>query len=180
MGQQSILLQLVETMQFIDEQQRTGPVWLPPPGDLDDPGNVLLAGDRTRDLLESVAHRACQQPSQGGLACPWRPPEDHRRQVGSLDQAAQYFPLTDQFLLPDVLIEASWTPPLGQRSIWQPRFEFRKEGHYSPMTWTTSRRDRAGTSKSTKMICCQVPRISCPPLNGTTSEGPSREARTWE
>ncbi len=52
--------------------------------------------------------------------------------------------------------------------------------HHSPMNCSTISRRRARLSKSTKTICCQVPSRSFPPAKGTTRDGPSRAARTWE
>src|SRR3954464_13305921 len=39
-------------------------------------------------------------------------------------------------------------------------------------TWTCTLRWRAGSSKSRRTTCCQVPRASSPPTTGTDTEGP--------
>ena len=49
---------------------------------------------------------------------------------------------------------------------------------YSPMIWQITVLVLGLVSKSTRMICCQVPSVSCPSTIGTANEGPKTEART--
>ncbi len=46
-----------------------------------------------------------------------------------------------------------------------------------PLTWTTTVRSRARSSKSSRTSCCQVPSASRPSRTGTVSDGPITEAR---
>jgi hypothetical protein len=50
---------------------------------------------------------------------------------------------------------------------------------YSPITCTITSLCLGRTSKSTKMICCQVPSVRRLSAKGTVSEAPSNAARTW-
>ncbi len=49
-----------------------------------------------------------------------------------------------------------------------------------PVNCTTISRCRGRLSKSTRTICCQVPRISRPSWNGTVRSHPTTAERTWE
>ena len=60
---------------------------------------------------------------------------------------------------------------------WEPN---NCQGHYSPIICNIICLERGRLSKSTTTICCHVPRVNLLSLKGTTSEAPSREARTCE
>lgn len=71
----------------------------------------------------------------------------------------------------------------GKKHLVQSEKSFRislRLSAYPPITWKTILRLRGRLSKSTRTICCHVPRISLPFVNGTVSEGPSSAARTCE
>lgn len=52
----------------------------------------------------------------------------------------------------------------------------RSTASYSPTICTIIARRRGELSKTTKMICCYVPSVNFPSLNGTVSDGPSSAA----
>ena len=49
---------------------------------------------------------------------------------------------------------------------------------YSPTSWMTISRRRGWVSSSSSTICCHVPSISRPAVNGIATEGPTSAART--
>ena len=114
-GQQHVLLGLVEAVDFVDEQQR--PLALgrePVVGRREDFAQFLhAAGDRA-DLLEMAAAFAGQQPGQRGLARARRTVEDHRAEPIGRQQPAEQFPFAEKVLLADELVERGRPHPRRQ------------------------------------------------------------------
>ncbi|EKD60334.1 MAG: hypothetical protein ACD_54C00806G0001 [uncultured bacterium] len=80
-GQEAILLGLVETVDFIDEQQGSLPVLPPDFSGFEDLAQVWNAGENRGNLHESQIRFMCQQPGDRGLANAGRSPQDQRRQA---------------------------------------------------------------------------------------------------
>src|SRR5690606_37316076 len=55
-----------------------------------------------------------QQAGKGGLANPWRPPENHRMQLSLLHRAPQWLTVTQQVGLTNILVEGFRPHPCGQ------------------------------------------------------------------
>jgi len=67
----------------------------------------------------------------------------------------------------------------GLRVEWQRRASERAAGAAYDSTCTDTTRSRGRSSKSSRTICCQVPRPSSPPTIGIVSLGPTSAARKW-
>ena len=76
MGQEPILLRLVEAVNLIDEQQGALPVRAPDLRLLEDLAQFRDPGENRADLHEMQVDSGRQQPRDGGLAHARRPPED--------------------------------------------------------------------------------------------------------
>ena len=104
-GQEGILLGLVEAVDLIDEQQGA-----PPPGPV-----VLGPGDGLADFLdpgehggkshEIGLHGAGHEPRQGGLAHPRRPPQDEGMGLAGGEGQAQGLALPQEVGLADHLVQ---------------------------------------------------------------------------
>ncbi|MNS24541.1 hypothetical protein D3C72_563900 [compost metagenome] len=114
--QERVLLGLVETMHFVDEQNGAAAVL-----------RGLLLGDfhRLTDLLDPGQHRRDrfevrvrdfrEQSRQGGFAHARRPPENHRMQGTLLQRLAQRLAASKHVFLTDVLIQIGRAQARGQR-----------------------------------------------------------------
>ena len=119
-GQQHVLLGLVEAVDFVDEQQRSLAVGREPiAGRGEDFAQFLhAAGDRA-DLAEVASRGAGQQPGERGLARAGRAVEDHRPEPIGRQQPPQQFALAEEMLLADELVERSRPHPRRQRLGFQ-------------------------------------------------------------
>ena len=108
MGQQRVLLALVEAMDLVDEEDRGAAAPVEPVARAGDRGSHLLdaAGGRREDV-EARADRLRQQSRQRRLADAWRSPEHHRREPASFDHATQRPSLSDQRFLAHELGEVT-------------------------------------------------------------------------
>ena len=80
MRQEPVLLRLVETVNFIDEEQCAAPVLAAQLGRVKDLAQFRHPGENRADLLEMQVGFIRQQPCDRRLAHPRRPPEDQRTQ----------------------------------------------------------------------------------------------------
>ena len=105
-SQQGVLLRLVETVDFIDEED--GAVGIEEPaflGTLDDLTHLLdTRSDRTQGI-ERRFQLVGNDVSQGGLSHARRPPQDERRDMSGVDHLPEHGTRTDQMFLADVVVE---------------------------------------------------------------------------
>ena len=114
--QQRILLRLVETVDFVDEQdrrRRVEEVLLA--GRFDHFAHILDPRRNGRQREEGAFEFRGHDLSQRGLPHPRRPPEDERRDVARLQKLAENAVAAHQMLLPDVVVERAGTEAFGQR-----------------------------------------------------------------
>ena len=115
-GQQHVLLGLVEAVDFVDEQQRPPPLGRKPVvGGGQHLAKFLHAGGDRRKLLKMAAAFAGQQPGERGLARAGRTVKNHRAQPIGLQQPPQQFPFAQKMLLADELVERKRPHPRRQR-----------------------------------------------------------------
>lgn len=115
MGQQGILLRLVEAMDLIDEKHRQSTMVVQfSLGLVDGLPDVLHPGQHGRDGDESAVGRTGGQAPQGGLAHAWRPPEDERVQLARLERETQRLAGAEQVPLPDEFIQRLGPQEFGQ------------------------------------------------------------------
>ena len=115
-GQQGILLGLVEAMDLVEEQHAPGAVEVQPLLRLGDRGaDVGHAGHDRGQRGEVRADLTRQQPRQARLAGPRRPPQQQRRQVAARDAPAERAALADEVRLPDELVEVPGAHARRQR-----------------------------------------------------------------
>ena len=105
MGQERILLHLVEAVYLVDEQHganalRKAQLRLGERG-----AHFGQAGQHRRDRAELGIGVFREQQCERGLATTGRPPEDHRMHVPGLDRSPQRTARTEQALLADDLAE---------------------------------------------------------------------------
>ena len=115
--QQRILLRLVETVDFVDEQdrrRRVEEVLLA--GRFDHFAHILDPRRNGRQREEGAFELRGHDLSQRGLPHPRRPPEDERRDVARLQKLAENAVAAHQMLLPDVVVERAGTEAFGQRN----------------------------------------------------------------
>ena len=116
MGQQGVLLGLVEAMDLVEEEQRPGAVQRQP---------ILRLGDRRAKLdharhdrrhrREVGADLGREQPGKARLAGARRPPQQERREVSAGDAPPERSALADEVGLADELGQVAWAHPGGQR-----------------------------------------------------------------
>ena len=107
-GQDRVLLRLVEAVDLVDEEDRAQagtPVHL---GLGDDLSQVRHAGRHCGHGHHPCARLGGQQAGQGGLSAAGRPPEDDARQVAALGEPPEH---VDHLALPDQLVEAFGAHP---------------------------------------------------------------------
>ena len=115
-GQQGVLLRLVEAVDLVEEEDRARPVQIEP---------ILSVGDGAADLDDArhdSRHRREMRPDLGGekarearLAGPWWSPQQERREMPARDAPAERPALADEVALADELVEVPGTHPGGQR-----------------------------------------------------------------
>ena len=114
MGQKAILLGLVETVDFIDEEDGLPAILVSNRLTLlDNPADVLDPGEHGRKEDKVGLTQPGQQSGQGGLAGARWASEQERRQVARLNQSPENFVLAHQMLLTDILGKGLWTHPFG-------------------------------------------------------------------
>ena len=115
-GQESVLLRLVEAVHFIDEQDGVAARLLQLElGALQRFADVLDAGEHRGDRDELGIERLRHQPRQRGLAHARRAPQDHRMRLARLEREPQRFARAQQMRLADDFVERARTQPLGER-----------------------------------------------------------------
>ena len=116
MGEQRVLLGLVESMDLVEEQHGPRAVEGEPVLCLGDQrSHVRDAGHDRRDRREVRADLPGEQPREAGLAGPGRSPEDEAGEVAAGDAPAQGPALADEVVLADELVEAARPHPRGER-----------------------------------------------------------------
>ena len=114
-AEQRILLRLVETVDFVDKQERRRRIEeMTLAGLLDHFAHLFHAGidRRQREKLPVESRR--HQPRQRRLADSRRSPQDKRRHVARLQKAAEHPAAADQMGLSDVVVERLRTQPFRQ------------------------------------------------------------------
>ena len=116
MGEEGVLLGLVEAMDLVEEQHGPGAVQRDPVLRLGDQrADVGDAGHDRRDRREMGTDLAGQQPGEARLAGAGRAPQDQAREVPAGDAPPQRAALTDEVRLADELVQAARAHPRGQR-----------------------------------------------------------------
>ena len=113
-GEKGVLLRLVEAVNLIDKQQGGLP---------HDPIGLRLLHDLF-DLFDAAGHSAevnevgsglsCDNPGQRSLSNSRRAPEDHGGHLVLLNELAQNLSLSQQVLLPHILLQRLRTQPACQ------------------------------------------------------------------
>ena len=117
-GQDRVLLRLVEAMDLVDEEDGALAVHPAPLLRLvHDLAQVGHAGGDGGDGREVGAGEAGDDAGQGGLAAARRPPEDHRGHLVGLDALAQHAALAHQVLLAHELVQRARAHAGGQRRL---------------------------------------------------------------
>jgi hypothetical protein len=110
--QERILLGTVEAVDLVDEQQRALADVAARPRPVEGFAQILHAGEDGRKLLELELGLAGEQPCEGGLAGPRRPPEDHADKLAAPEHAREGTARPQQVVLPDHIRK-----PLGAKAI---------------------------------------------------------------
>ena len=115
-GQEGVLLRLVEAVDLVDEQDRAAAA---------EHALGLRLGDHRADLLhaghdggerhEARARHVRDELRQRRLARAGRAPEDHRVERAVLEGAPEHLAGADQVLLPHHLVEGARAHPVGER-----------------------------------------------------------------
>ncbi len=114
--QEGILLRPVETVDLVDEEQRSLAGFAPPARRLEHFLQVGDAGEDRRNLLELEVGFLGEQPRDGGLAGPRRPPEDQRAERAGTEHPCQRAVLAEQMVLPDHFRQLLRPQPVCQRA----------------------------------------------------------------
>jgi hypothetical protein len=119
--QKSVLLGLVETMHFIDEENRS-PAMVSARhfGACHGLTDVLDTGEDRREGNEIGSKGIRHQARQGCLAHPRRPPQDHAVQLPRGECHRQRLSRTEQMFLPDHFGQTSRPQPLGKGCVRRP------------------------------------------------------------
>ena len=104
-GQQGILLRLVETVDLIDEEDGVTPRLQVALSLLHRGADILHPRKNSRQRNEFMPEGVRRQPRQRGLAHARRPPENHRMRLPRLECQPQRPVRPQQVLLPDHLIQ---------------------------------------------------------------------------
>ena len=115
MGQERVLLRLVEAVDLVDEQQRA-PVLLAQEqlGPLHRLANVLDAALHRADRDQVRLRDRRDDAGERRLPRPWRSPEDERRNLVSLDRLPQERVRPQDVPLTDDLVERAWPHPFRE------------------------------------------------------------------
>ena len=115
-GQEHVLLGLVEAVDLVDE--KTGSlavVFQPPAGRLEHVAHILHARRRRREFHKPPLRLLGDDLGERRLAHAWRAVEDHRAEPVGLDQPPQEFSGADHLLLADILCQPPRSHPRRQR-----------------------------------------------------------------
>jgi hypothetical protein len=115
MGQEPILLGLVEAVDLVHEQQRSLAVAAPNLGRLEHLAQFRNAGENGADLDEMQGAFIGKQAGDGGLADPGRPPQDQAGQAAGGQHHAQRRLGAKHLVLSDHLGQRPRAQPVGQR-----------------------------------------------------------------
>jgi len=115
-GQENILLRLVEAVDLVDEQARPlAVVFEPAAGRLEHVADVLHAGGRCGQFHEPPPRLGGDDLRERRLANAGRPVEDHRREPVGLDEPAEQPPRADDLFLPHIVGQPPRPHPGGER-----------------------------------------------------------------
>ena len=117
-AEQAVLLGFRKAVDLVDEQHRPGAKHPLTFGAVNDFADVLDPTSDGAQLMKGAARGLSHEASQGGLAHPGRPPEDHRGQLARLKCTAQGGVCSNQVRLPYIILEGLGTHALGQRRFW--------------------------------------------------------------
>ena len=114
-GEEGVLLGLVEAVDLVDEEDGAGAEFGGFFGVNHDLLDLLYAGEDGGELDEAGAGDVGDDAGEGGLADSGRSPEDHRGGVVALDLDAEGLAGGEDMLLADVLIEVAGAHAVGER-----------------------------------------------------------------
>ena len=118
MGEEGVLLRLVEAVDLVDEDD--GAAALAPPallGRAQDLAHLLDPGEDRAHRLEVGLGQAADHEGEGRLARAGRAPEDERAELVLLDRAAQGPAGAEHLLLAEDLVERARPHPVGERRV---------------------------------------------------------------
>ena len=113
-GQQGVLLRLVETVDLVDEQDGVASRLQVALGLFHRRTDILHPRKDGRQRNEFMPEGVRRQPCQRGLAHTRRPPEDHRMRLPRLERQPQRPIRPQQVLLPDHLVQRRGSQQLRQ------------------------------------------------------------------
>ena len=117
MGQKSVLLRFVETVDFIDKQYGA-PALLPGQLGLHHRlADFLNAGEHRRNRQKLGVETAGDNPRQRGFADARAAPQQHRMRHAAFQRHPQRLALADQVLLAEYVVERLRAHPFGQRGF---------------------------------------------------------------
>ena len=124
MGQEGVLLSLVEAVDLVHEQDGPFPEAPGAPSLLHHLPDLPDAAGHRRKIHKAAVGPAGDDPRQGGLAHPGRPPEHHAGHPVLLDEAPEDLSRPQQVLLPEKAVQIRRPHPrrqgFGSRGIEQP------------------------------------------------------------
>jgi hypothetical protein len=103
MREEAVLLCLVETVDLVNEQERPLPVRVSVPRGLENFAQFGNAGEDGTDLHEMQIRLGREQPGDGGLAHPWRPPEHEGGERTGIEHHAQAALWPENVILADYI-----------------------------------------------------------------------------
>ena len=115
-GQERVLLALVEAVHLVDEEHAIFPVLGAAVFRLrNDPADLLHPGEHRREREKKGVGVGGDEPPQGRLPGAGRPPEDHRVGAPRLDRGMQRLAGTEDVVLPDELVESTRPHAIRER-----------------------------------------------------------------
>ncbi len=118
MGEEGVLLRLVEAVDLVDEDD--GAAALAPPallGGAQHLAHLLHPGEDRAHRLEVRLGEAADHEGQGRLARAGRAPEDERAELVLLDRPPEGPAGAEHLLLPEDLVEGARPDPVGERRV---------------------------------------------------------------
>ncbi len=117
-GQEGVLLRLVEPVHLVDEQNGVAAARLPVELCLlDRRADVLDAREDRREGQELRLGVSRDEARERRLAGARRSPEDHRVHLAGLDETPERLPLSQQVPLADELVQGPRTHAIGERAV---------------------------------------------------------------